>query len=238
MNKYSVACCSNTNARVCSSRSRHAVHLPQRLRPDARRQAFSFLIQPPDALHSWLAASISPRRRRWRPAQPLAGWLASQHARATAGCLRAHATRPPLRRAAVRASVRGSGETLRAQRRRGVSGACCNFRSGRWFCLGNVLLTCSFRRLSALLRLFYDMLTPLSEHAATPNCVAQKVSLWRVSGCLLLVAELFDALRRIAGTSSLHRRAGATGPSAHAWRCEAARVGVWHEWPSNDFFCA
>ena len=212
------------SARVGISRSRRAVHLPQRPWPDARREAFSFLIQPPDALHSWRAASISPRRRRWHPAQPLAGLLASQRARATAGCLRAHATRPPLRRAAVRASVRGRGETLRARRRRGVSGACCIFRSGRWFCLGNVLLTCSFRRLSALLRLFYDMLTLLSERAATPKCVAQKVPLWRVHGCLLLVAELFDALRRIAGTSSLHRHAGAMGPSAHAWRCEAARV--------------
>ena len=124
MNKYSDACCSNMSARVAPSRSRRAVHLPQRPWPDARWQVFSFLIQPPDALHSWHAASISSRRRRWRPAQPLAGLLASQRARATAGCSRAHATRPPLRRAAVRVSVRGSGETLRARRRRGVSGAC------------------------------------------------------------------------------------------------------------------
>ena len=162
------------------------------------------------------AADAGALHNRW-----LVGWRVNTPGQQLAVCVRMRAARrlgaPQCARAfAAVARLRARDDD--------VSGACCNFRSGRWFCLGNVLLTCSFRRLSALLRLFYDMLTPLSEHAATPKCVAQKVPLWRVHGCLLLVAELFDALRRIAGTSSLHRRAGAMGPSAHAWRCEAARV--------------
>jgi hypothetical protein len=58
-------------------------------------------------------------------------------------------------------------------------------------------LACFFLRLSALLRLMYDMLTPVSEHAALRTALVHK----RCGGstaALPLVAELFDALYCIA----------------------------------------
>jgi hypothetical protein len=113
----------------------------------------------------------------------LVGWLASLRFIAAAGCSRTPASRPPLRRTAVRASARGSGETSRARRQRVVSGACCNLRYVVGSSWAVCSLTWSFRRSSALLRLMYDMLT-LSEHAALRTALVHKRCGGSTAACL------------------------------------------------------
>ena len=79
-------------------------------------------------------------------------------------------------------------------------------------------------------RLFFGMLSPVSERAAPLNSVAQKVWIYR-SGpglliALLLFAELFDISWRIVfASSALHCWRG--GPGAHAWRYKTGVLGTY-----------
>ncbi len=79
------------------------------------------------------------------------------------------------------------------------------------------------------------MLTPLSEHAAPPNCGgAQKVALWRVHRCLPLVAELLDELRHLRKCSEYRTENATLKPVKNGACINVARSeGRWGG-PAND----
>jgi hypothetical protein len=104
---------------------------------------------------------MPPRRRRWRPAQPLVGWLASLRVNVQQLAVRVR-VRAARRLGAPQCAQAHAAVAIRRARDDNVGSkeraAICSMLVSPW---AVCFLACSFLRLSALLRLMYDMLTGL-----------------------------------------------------------------------------